>query len=269
MKRHTLFVLVVAFFAAALPAFAQPWALARIEKSPRHLEWVTVKHDGREVGCYVAYPEVKNKATAVLVIHEIFGLSDWARSVADEFAEAGYIAIAPDLLWGQGAKGGGTSELSSTEIGQKIRALSKDQITADLNAAADYVTKLPAANGKLAVIGFCWGGGESFRYATNNPKLSAAFVCYGGPPDVAAMAKVQAPVYGFYAENDARITATVPKAAEDMKTAGKSYEHKIYEGASHGFMRAGEDPDPKNGTPANKAAHDAAWVKIKEVLGGL
>src|SRR3954466_12520212 len=138
MKRSFLLAAAVL---TALPAFAQDWAKARLDKSPRHLEWVTVKHDAREVGCFVGYPEVKNKAPAVIVIHEIFGLSDWARSVVDEFAEAGYIAIAPDLLWGLGAKGGGTSELNSQEIGQKIRTLSPDQITADLNACADYISK--------------------------------------------------------------------------------------------------------------------------------
>jgi carboxymethylenebutenolidase len=278
MKRFLL--LAVAALCAA-SASAQEWAKARIEKSPRHLEWVTVKHGDREVGCYVGYPEVKNKAPAVLIIHEIYGLSDWARSVVDEFAEAGYIAIAPDLLWGQGAKGGGTSELSSSEIGQKIRTLGKDQITADLNAAADYVTKLPACNGKLAVIGFCWGGGESFRYATNNPDLKAAFVCYGqGPGDVTS---IKAPVYGFYAGNDARIGATVPATTEAMKAAGKTYEPVTYEGATHGFMRAGDGPPPevnaqqkakdpeiekksKDTYEANVKAHDAAWKKIKEVL---
>src|SRR5438105_15460013 len=96
---------------AVLPASAQDWAKARLEKSPRHQEYVKVKHDGREVQCFVVYPEVKNKATAVVLIHEIFGLSDWVRSLADELAEAGYIAIAPDLLSGMAPKGGGPSEL--------------------------------------------------------------------------------------------------------------------------------------------------------------
>jgi len=266
MKR-LLFPALAAALLASAPASAQDWAKARLDKSPRHLEWVTVKHDGREVGCYIAYPEVKDKAPAVIVIHEIFGLSDWARSVTDEFAEAGYIAIAPDLLWGLGAKGGGTSELNSTEIGQKIRALPADQITADLNAVADYLAKLPACNGKLAVTGYCWGGGQSFRYATNNPNLKAAFVFYGPPPATADMAKIKAPVYGFYGGNDARISASVPKATDDMKAAGKPYEPVIYDGAGHGFMRSGEDPGDKN--PANKEAHDKAWARLKEVLGKL
>lgn len=271
MKR--LVALLVAAACAAVSATAQDWARARIDKSPRHLEWVTVKHDSREVGCYVGYPEVKDKATAVIVIHEIFGLSDWARSVVDEFAEAGYIAIAPDLLWGLGAKGGGTSELNSTEIGQKIRTLPADQITADLNAVADYVKKLPACNGKVVVIGFCWGGGQSFAYATKNPALKAAFVCYGSPAKAEDMAAIKAPVYGFYGGNDARINATIPATVEQMKAAGKTYDPVTYEGAGHGFMRAGDAPPPaetdekaKTSYAANKKAHDEAWTKIKAIL---
>src|SRR5690606_35902791 len=119
------------------------------------------------VKCFIAYPEVKDKATAVIVIHEIFGLSDWVRGVCDQLAEAGYIAIAPDLLSGTAPGGGGTAELGSNDaVRGKIRSLPPEQITADLDATAQYVAKLPACNGKVAVVGFCWGGSQSFRYAT-------------------------------------------------------------------------------------------------------
>lgn len=276
MKRLLLAFAAGLFTAASVSA--QDWAKARLEKSPRHLEWVTVKHDGREVGCYVGYPETKGKATAVLVIHEIFGLSDWARCVVDELAEAGYIAIAPDLLWGTGPKGGGTAELSADQIGLKIRGLPADQITADFNAAAAYVTKLDACNGKLAVIGFCYGGSQAFRYATNNPNLKAAFPFYGsGPTEPADIARIACPVHGFYGGNDARVTSTVAKSVELMKAAGKTYEPTIYEGAGHGFMRAGEAPPPEAGAEqkaldayaANKKARAAAWQRVTEILGKL
>ena len=276
MKRALLLAFVAAL--AAYSASAQDWAKARLEKSPRHLEWITVKHGDREVGCYIGYPEVKGKATAVLVIHEIYGLSDWARTVVDELAEAGYIAIAPDLLWGSGAKGGGTSELAADQIGLKIRALPGDQITADLNACAAYVKQLDASNGKLAVTGYCWGGGQSFRYATNSKEVKAAFVFYGtAPTDAADLARIACPVYGFYGGNDARVTSTTAKTAELMKAAGKSYELNVYEGAGHGFMRAGEAPPPEAGAEqkavdafaANKKARDTAWARVKEVLGKL
>jgi carboxymethylenebutenolidase len=243
-----------------VPVRAQDWAKARLEKSPRHLEWVTVKHGDREVKCFVAYPEVKDKATTVLVIHEIFGLTDWARGVADQLAEAGYIAIAPDLLSGTAPGGGGTAELGGNDAVRKaISSLPAAQITADLQAAADYGTKLPASNGKLAVAGFCWGGSESFRFATNNKDLKSAFVFYGtGPSSPADLARIQCPVLGFYGGNDARVGATVPKTSELMKEAGKTYEPVTYEDAGHGFMRGGESPDAKAG---DKKARDEAWKR--------
>lgn len=237
-----------------------------------------IKHDNRTVQAFVVYPETKAKAPVVIVIHEIFGLSDWARSVADDLAANGYIGIAPDLLSGMGPKGGGSSEFSSQEVGKAISSLNPDQITADLNAVADYAKKIPAANGKIAVAGFCWGGGQSFRFATNRKDLSAAFVFYGpGPDNVSA---ITAPVYGFYAGNDARIGATVPATTEAMKKAGKKYDPVTYEGAGHGFMRAGEDPAndaaAANNDPAakqkhdmavaNKKAHDEGWARWLSLL---
>ncbi len=251
------YTLLVAIAAVAVSAPAQDWAKARLEKSPRHLEWVTVTNGNRAVKCFVAYPEVKDKATAVLVIHEIFGLTDWVRSVTDQLAEAGYIAIAPDLLSGATYEG-------LDEARRAISQLPADQITGDLNAAAEYVTRLPACNGKLAVAGFCWGGSQAFRYATNNKDLKAAFVFYGsGPEDADAIARIQCPVYGFYGGNDARVNATIPKTTELMKAAGKTYEQVTYDGAGHGFMRAGEDP---NGSEANKKAREAGWARWLALL---
>jgi carboxymethylenebutenolidase len=266
---------------------SQDWAKARLAKSPRHREWVTVKNGTREVSSFIVYPEVKTKATAVIVIHEIFGMSDWVQSLTDQLAEAGYIAIAPDLLSGMGPNGGGTSSLDSNAIGKAIRDLPPDQITGDLNAVADYVSKLPGANGKVVVTGYCWGGGQSFRYATNNPNLKAAFVFYGpapaaadGTPDKAALAKITAPVYGFYAGNDARINATLPKTTEAMTELKKTFDPVTYEGAGHGFMRAGEAPEPADKTAANyeknltdwkanKKARDDAWARWKKLLAAI
>jgi carboxymethylenebutenolidase len=263
MNRLTLLMGAAAL--AAATTCAQDSAKARLEKSPRHLEWVKVKQGDRTVDCFIAYPEVKDKAVAVLVIHEIFGLTDWVRGVADQLAEAGYVAIAPDLLSGTAPGGGGTAELGSSDAVRKaISSLPPDQITADLNAVADYVAKLPACNGKVAVAGFCWGGGQSFRYATNNKDLKAAFVFYGtGPEKEADVARINCPVYGFYAGNDARVSATIPASTALMKSAHKAFEPVTYEGAGHGFMRAGEAPDA---SPANKKARDEAWERWKERL---
>jgi carboxymethylenebutenolidase len=244
---------------------AQDWAKARLEKSSRHGEWVTVKHGDREVKCFITYPEVKDKATAVIVIHEIFGLSDWVRGMTDQLAEAGYIAIAPDLLSGMAPGGGGTAKFGGTDnVRNAIMSLPADQITADLNAVADYVKKLPSCNGKLVVGGFCWGGGQTFRYATNNKELKAAFVFYGPAPESEAdLVRINCPVYGFYGENDNRINAAIPRTTEAMKKAGKTFEPVIYQGAGHGFMRAGEDPA---GNEANKKARQDAWKRWKDLL---
>ncbi|MFB3779822.1 MAG: dienelactone hydrolase family protein [Bryobacteraceae bacterium] len=266
MKNGIIPLLTVA--CACSVASAQEWAKERLEKSPRHLEWVKVKHDNREIACFLAFPEVKEKATAVVVIHEIFGLTDWVRGVADQLAEAGYIAIAPDLLSGTAPGGGGTAELGGSDaVRRAISSLPPAQITADLDAAVDYVAKLPACNGKVVVAGFCWGGSQTFQFATNNQKIKAAFVFYGSGPDQEQdIARIQAPVYGFYGGNDARVNTTIPKSEELMKRAGKTFEPKIYEGAGHGFMRAGEAPDA---TPANRKAREEAWKRWKELLRGV
>ena len=248
---------------AAAQEWSNPWARERIVKSPRHSEWVTVKHDGRSVETLVVYPESRDKRPVVLIIHEIFGLSDWAQELADEVAAAGYIAVAPDLLSGMGPNGGRTNSFPAGASMEAVSKLNPDQVTADLNATADYALKLPAANGKLYVAGFCWGGGQSFRFATNRGDLSAAFVFYGPPPSTDAMSRIKAPVYGFYAGNDARIDATIPDAVAAMKAAGKTYDPVTYDGAGHGFMRAGEAPDAKD---ADKKARDDSWTRWKTLL---
>jgi carboxymethylenebutenolidase len=265
MNRNRIYLIGAALLAAGGSLLAQDWARTRIENSPRHLEWVQVKHGDREVKCFIAYPEVREKATAVIVIHEIFGLTDWIRGVADQLAEAGYIAIAPDLLSGAAPGGGGTAELGGGDAVRKaISSLPADQITADLNAVVDYVTKLPSCNGKVAVSGFCWGGSQSFRYATMNRKLAASFVFYGsGPMEKDELARINCPVYGFYGGNDARVTTTVVKSEELMKAAGGKFEPVTYEAAGHGFMRAGEAPDA---SAPNKKAREEAWKRWKELL---
>ena len=258
MKRLTIALLL----ALAAAAAAQDWARAALDKSPRHQEWVSIKQGDRTVQAFVVYPETKQKAAAVVVIHENMGLTDWVRSVADQLAANGYIAIAPDLLSGMGPNGGKTSDFPDmTAARDAIYKLSPDQVTADLNAVADYVSKLPAASGKIAVGGFCWGGGQSFRFATNRPDLAAAFVFYGtGPENVTS---IKAPVYGFYGGADERVNATIPKSTDAMKAAGKKYEPVVYEGAGHGFMRSGQDPA---GTEPNRKAHDESWKRWLELL---
>lgn len=251
-------LIVFALVSLAHSVAGQDRAKARLEKSSRHGEWVDVKSGDRTIKTFVVYPERKDKAPVVLVIHEIFGLTDWVRGVCDQLAEAGVIAIAPDLLSGQ--------TYSDIDGARKaISALPKEQVKADLNAVSEYaLTKIPAANGTLAVCGFCWGGGWAFGYAGVNPKLKAAYSFYGTAVDNAGdAAKIACPVYGFYGENDARVDATIPKGEELMKAAGKKYDPIIYKGAGHGFMREGEMPDANE---ANKRARDDAWTRWKILL---
>ena len=256
--------LVLLLAASALPA--QDWAKARLEASPRHREYVHLKHGSRTVEAFVVYPEVKSKAPVVILIHEIFGLTDWAKEMADELAAQGFLVIAPDLLSGLGPKGGGSSEFPSQDAAVKaVSGLDPEVVIADLDAAADYGKHLPAANGKIATVGFCWGGGQSFAFATHRKDLSAAFVFYGpGPADVSA---ITAPVYGFYAGNDARIGATLPGTIAAMQAAGKKFEPVTYDGAGHGFMRAGEDP--ANTVPANKTAREQSFSRLIKLLAAM
>lgn len=287
--------------ATAGNANAQDWAKANLAKSPRHGEYVTITEPtGRKLQAWVVYPEVKGKAPVVVMIHEIFGQSDWAREMADEVAGAGYIVVEPDLLSGfapppatgtpaapmgemdhsrmnMPASGAGAAFVPATPGGtaafpdqqstvKAVSALDANIVTEDLDAAADYGKKLSAANGKLFVAGFCWGGGKTFLFATHRHDLSGAMVFYGPPPPAEALKSVTTPVYGFYAGNDARITSTVPDTTAAMKAAGKKYEPVTYDGAGHGFMRAGEAPDAN---AENAAARAAGFRRLIDLLGGV
>jgi carboxymethylenebutenolidase len=239
---------------------------ARLEGSPRHHEWIEVKSGERLLRTFVVFPEAKAKVQAVLVIHENKGLTDWVRSVADRLAEAGVVALAPDLLCGSGPEGGGTESFASTDAATKaLYALDPAQVLADLDAVAAHARTLPACNGKLGVAGFCWGGSRSFEYATHAKDLAAAYVFYGGAPkDEGALASIGCPVYGFYGESDARITSGVEATAAAMKKAGKTFEPEVYPGAGHGFLRAGEASDA---SPENRRAFERGWERWKKLLG--
>jgi len=252
-----------AFFLSSTSAHAQDWAKSRLEASPRHREYVPLKVDNRTVQALVVYPETKSKASVVILIHEIFGLSDWAKEMADELAAEGFIVIAPDMLSGHGPNNGGSDSLAGQdERVRAVSALDPAEVLADLDAAADYGKKWPAANGQIAVAGFCWGGAKSFAFATHRHDLSAAFVFYGtGPADVSS---INVPVYGFYGGEDARVDATIPGTQDAMKAAGKTYDPVTYDGAGHGFMRAGEDPGNTN--PANKTAREQALTRLIKLL---
>jgi carboxymethylenebutenolidase len=261
--RRLIIVILVLFAGSILGDEVKDFGKDRLNSSPRHGEWLDIRSGDRTIKAFVVYPERKEKAPVVIVIHEIFGLTDWVRSLCDELAETGVIAIAPDLLSGQ--------KFEDMDGARKaISALTKEQVKANLDATADYaLTKIPAANGKLGVCGFCWGGGWAFSYASMNPKLNATYSFYGTAVDNPAdAAKIPCPVYGFYAENDERVDATIPKAEELMKAAGKKYEPVIYKGAGHGFMRSGEPGNP-NVREGDKKAREEAWARWKKLLAEL
>ena len=244
----------------AIPAGTVDHAARALKESPRHGEWVDIKlPDGSLLNSWVVYPERSTKAGVVLVIHDIGGMRDIPRAVGDQLAQDGFIAIVPDFLSGKGPGGGGSAALG-TGVGQAIRTLTPDEVNARLNAAMEYGRKLPASNGKVGVVGFCWGGARSFGYAAAQPALNAAVVFYGDAPGTAdgtveaALANVKAPVLGLYAGNDARINETIPATEAAMKKLGKSYTVHTFEDAGHGFMG-----NQAGAAGANLKASLAAW----------
>jgi carboxymethylenebutenolidase len=246
-----------------LPAWEQA-AKQALDRSPRHGEYVDIAwaKDKPPLRTWVMYPERKDKAGVVLIIHEIFGLSDWIRSVADQFAADGFIAVAPDLISGLGPGGGGTDSVAGRDdVVKLVRTLTLEETVARLDAVRAYATKLPAANGKLATVGFCWGGGRSFEYAAATPPPDAAVVFYGVSPDSAALPNVRAPVLGHYGGDDARVDATIPPAQETLKKLNRFYEPHLYDGAGHGFLRA---QTLRGG--ANYKATQQAWPRTIEFL---
>jgi carboxymethylenebutenolidase len=213
-----------------------------------HAEYVTFPSTGATITAYLAYPERDERAPAVIVIHEIFGLSDWMRQTTEQLAKDGFVAIAPDLL----SRRGGTPP-AGDEARKLIGGLNPDTLTMDLDAAVRYLQTLKAVQGdRVGVIGFCWGGGQTFRYATNNPALRGFVVCYGPGPSVADITRIRARGLGVYAENDARINAGLQDVAAAVKQAGVDYRYAVYPGVGHGFLRTREKAE----------VADSAWGAV-------
>jgi carboxymethylenebutenolidase len=239
-------------------------AKARLEKSPRHGEYVDVPlpSGGVPIRTWIVYPERKDRAGVVLVIHEVYGLSDWLRGVADQLAQEGFIAVAPDLISGLGPNGGGTDSVPGRDdVVKLVRSLTPDDANARLDAVREWAVKLPASNGKSATIGFCWGGARSFAYAAHQPAVSGAVVYYGTSPEAGELAKVGAPVLGHYGGDDARVNATIAPAEAEMKRLSKPYEPNIYDGAGHGFLRAQTEREG-----ANLRATEQSWPRTVAFL---
>lgn len=248
----------------SLPA-SEENAKQALDKSSRHGEWadIPVPGTGEKLRTWVVYPERKDKAPIVVVICEIYGLTDWIRGVADRLAADGFIAIAPDMVWGKGPAGGGTeSATSRDQVVGWIRGLTDEEVRTRMNAARSYGIGLPSANGKSASIGFCWGGTQSFLFACHQPDLDAAVVYYGSSPDSSRLAQIKStPVLGLYGGDDARVNTTIEPAQRVLKQGGKVYEVEIYDGAGHGFLRAQSGREG-----ANLKATQKAWPRTIEFL---
>jgi carboxymethylenebutenolidase len=223
-------------------------AEAALNASTRHQEFVRLKlPSGGEVNTFVVFPERPDKAPVLIVIHEIFGMTDWVNAVADRFAAEGFIALAPDMI----------TDMEGNAMGL-VRALTKEQIVERLNVVREHGLSLPAANGKVGCVGFCWGGSSTWLYATAQPELNAAVVYYGSAPSNEELAHVEAPILGMFGENDARVGVTVEPAKKELDRLGKSFEYTFFPGAGHGFLRA------QSAVPGNLEAAKKAWPMTLE-----
>jgi carboxymethylenebutenolidase len=267
MRLSTLGIVSLLFVYFAAPVGAQEWAVEQLEESPRHHEWVQVQTESRTVYNFVAYPETSEPSLAVILIHENRGLTEWVRSMADQLAGAGYVTVAPDLLSGFDEDRDRTSDFEDSDAARSaIYELDPDQVIDDLQAVQRFAADLPSATGRTAVVGFCWGGSQTFRFATYDSELSAALVFYGSPPEDERIAMISTPVYGFYGQNDERINATIPDTESLMARHDKTYEYKIYEGVGHAFMRQGDAPDASE--TARRVKSDA-FERMTDILSRL
>ena len=265
----TSFSLLLAFF-FTITAVSQDYAIEQLESSPRHHEWVKLESNGRTMHNFVAYPERSDKAPVFIVIHENRGLNDWARSFTDQLAGEGFIAIAPDIISNTVDGITKTTDFATSDAAREaIYALDADNVTQDLNAVLEYAKSIKAGNGEIYVVGFCWGGSQSFRFATNAGKnIKAAMVFYGtGPQDAADYKSIEVPVYGFYGGADNRVNATIEDSEDAMTLFNKTFEYEIYEGAGHAYMRSGDDPRAEKDNP-NVLARNASWERLLKIVNG-
>jgi carboxymethylenebutenolidase len=256
------------FFVVTVSISAQEYAIQQIENSPRHHEWVQLESSGRTLHNFVAYPETSEKAPVFIVIHENRGLNDWARSFTDQLAENGFIAIAPDLISNTVEGIEKTSDFETSDAARSaIYGLDPDNVTQDLKAVLEYARSIEAGNGKVYVVGFCWGGSQSFRFATNvGNEIEAAMVFYGtGPQEAAEYASIEVPVFGFYGGADNRVNATIEGSENAMNTYGKTFRYEIYDGAGHAYMRRGDDPEASKEDP-NVKARNESWTRLLKLV---
>ncbi|MDT0144516.1 dienelactone hydrolase family protein [Microbacterium sp. PRC9] len=260
----------------------QAWATANLAASPRAAtsEWVTITVSGQQLKAWVDYPLGTEKASAVIVGHEVFGLTDSTRNTADQIAAMGYIAITPDFTSGLGPDGTGDVQTLVASDGQTstlLTSLSDDQINERFDAWVDYAKGLSRSNGLVDIVGLSWSGGAAFRYAqsgTTDVNAIAVFYDVGAPTVTQGCHRndgltdypvddIRVPIYGFYGETDTRATGSVPLTTTTMAAYGKFFDPVVYAGADHAFMRVGSTP---TANAANKAAAQAATTRLQGIL---
>jgi carboxymethylenebutenolidase len=241
-------------------------AKATVAHSKLRKEFMDIPVGEVKLHTWIEYPAVQGRVGTVIVMQHGAGMDDWVRAVADQLAQSGFLAVAPDVWSGTGPGGGGLDSFQFVDDAMKASAkVTAEETMRRFKAAREYALKLPQANGKSASLGFCAGGGNSFRFAGEVPELNGAVVFYGGPPDDAVMEKIRSPVIGFYGENDVRVTAAVEPTAAKMRTLGKTYEPHVYSKTTHSFVLFQE----VGGNPsAVKDAWPRAIAFLKKQLAG-
>jgi carboxymethylenebutenolidase len=214
---------------------------------------VTIPVDGGELRAYLARPEGSGRLPAVVAIHENRGLVDHTKDCARRLAAAGYVALAPDLLSRQGG---------TTAVEDATAALGKsdpNQNTQDLIAALDWLAQNPYVDGsRLAVTGWCMGGGYTWRVATQAGSRIKAAVPWYGPNPPSDAEKIQAPVFAIYGALDERINAGIPAISELMWKNDKTFALKVYPGAQHAFNND-QNPERHNAQQAPIAWKDMLY----------
>lgn len=245
----------------------QPTPKESIEAGEKRLpssvtaEWVTYPSTGDiKVSSYVAKPKAAAPFAAVIVIHENRGLTEFVVDIAQRWATEGYLGIAVDFL----SRLGGTAKFASTqEAGGGIRQLERPGVVEDLHATVAYLkTRSDVRKNMLGVTGFCWGGGNTFNFATESKEIAFAMPFYGPPPPPERAENIVCPIRAVFAETDERINAAVPAFAEKMKELGKPFDYKFYPGTGHAFMNF-------TGTRYNEEQSRIAWADVTAFAKGI
>ena len=232
-----------------------------LEASPRRAEFVDIElaEGVTPVRTWVVHPD-QPRAPVLIVLSDLYGLSNWVRSIGDAFAAEGFIAVAPDLL--SAATPAGSDHpffLEETRVVPTVSRISSRELTARLDAVRSWALDLPAASGPLGMVGFDWGGSAGLAYAVAQPGLDALVVFYGAASGTAShYERINAPVLALYG-GGLRTAETVPRVTAAMAAAERSFEPIVYEGATV-FMKAQE------GLDANRRATEDAWPRTLAFL---